>query len=613
MGSSQRELAPSARCSNPWDRGARARRLLGRLGCRGGGAPGAGGHRHRHRRLDPPAGRASAASPASSRPTARVALRHDRLRLEPGPGRAARPQRATIAPCMLDAMAGFRRARFDQRGAAGRGLHALRWASTLKGLRIGLPHEFFGQGLRADVEAAVRAAVEAIPSARRASCVDIDPAEHRRCAVPVYYVVAPAEASSPTCRASTASATATARASYRICMEMYQEVAREGFGAEVKRRIMVGTYVLSHGYYDAYYLQGAEGPAPDRAGFPARVRDVRRDRRARRPTVGLRLRREDRRPGAMYLADIFTLPASLAGLPGMIMPCGFGQRGLPVGLQLIGNHFDEARLLGVAHRSSRPPTGTARSARLLSKAQEHDCRPMGSRHRSRDPRPAADRTRRSSRGASTAFGASRTTQASPVDLALPGVLPVLNAARSSARSASAARWARASPRARCSPARTTSIPTCPRATRSASTSCRWCQGGRPGRATWTSGSTPSDRPDARPPGGGRRQVAARGVSRTVTGIDLNRAGTPLLEIVTEPDMRSAAEAVAYAKTLHALVRLARHLRRQHAGRQLPLRRQRVGAAGRRTTSSAPAPRSRTSTLSASCSRRSNTRSSARSS
>ena len=130
---------------------------------------------------------------------------------------------------------------------------------------------------------------------------------------------------------------------YTDLVDMYKKTRAEGFGDEVKRRIMIGAYVLSHGYYDAYYLQAQKDPPHDRRRLPGRVQGMRRDRRPRclPPWPGSWAHGSD--PLADYLADIFTLPASLAGLPGMSVPAGFGEGGMPVGLQLIGNYFQEAR------------------------------------------------------------------------------------------------------------------------------------------------------------------------------------------------------------------------------------------------------------------------------
>lgn len=225
----------------------------------------------------------------------------------------------------------------------------------LKGLRIGVPREFFGAGLAADVEAAVRAALSEFEKLG-ATLVDIS-LPKTELSIPVYYVIAPAEASSNLSRFDGVRYGHRA-ADYKDLADMYQKSRAEGFGDEVKRRILVGSYVLSHGYYDAYYLQAQKIRRLIAQDFqralqgPDRQCDVIMGPVA--PTVAWDLGDKTDDPVANYLADIFTLSTSLAGLPGMSIPCGFGQGEKngkrPVGLQIIGNYFDEARLLNVAHQ-----------------------------------------------------------------------------------------------------------------------------------------------------------------------------------------------------------------------------------------------------------------------
>ena len=216
----------------------------------------------------------------------------------------------------------------------------------LAGLRIGLPREFFPAALAADVDGAVRAALAQFEKLG-ATLVDVS-LPRTELSIPVYYIIAPAEASSNLGRFDGVRYGHRA-AQYTDLMDMYRKSRAEGFGPEVKRRIMIGTYVLSHGYYDAYYLQAQKlrrmiaddfqqcfGRCDVIAGPVA-------------PTVAWKLGAQDDDPVKAYLADIFTLPASLAGLPGMSVPAGFGEGGLPVGLQLVGNYFDEGRLLHAAH------------------------------------------------------------------------------------------------------------------------------------------------------------------------------------------------------------------------------------------------------------------------
>jgi aspartyl-tRNA(Asn)/glutamyl-tRNA(Gln) amidotransferase subunit A len=218
---------------------------------------------------------------------------------------------------------------------------------SLEGVRIGVPKEFFGVGLAADVRAAVDAALKEYEKLG-ARLVDIT-LPRTELSIPVYYIIAPAEASSNLSRFDGVKFGHRA-SQYTDLLDMYKKSRAEGFGDEVKRRIMVGAYVLSHGYYDAYYLQAQKIRRMIADDFQQafKVCDVIAGPVA--PTVAWKLGEKSADPVANYLADIFTLPASLAGLPGMSVPAGFGEGGMPVGLQLIGNYFGEARLLNMAHR-----------------------------------------------------------------------------------------------------------------------------------------------------------------------------------------------------------------------------------------------------------------------
>jgi aspartyl-tRNA(Asn)/glutamyl-tRNA(Gln) amidotransferase subunit A len=224
--------------------------------------------------------------------------------------------------------------------------------TPLKGLRIGVPREYFGEGLAADVEQAVRAALEQFTKLG-ATLVDIS-LPKTALSIPVYYIIAPAEASSNLSRFDGVRYGHRA-AEYKDLQDMYKKSRAEGFGPEVQRRIMVGTYVLCHGYYDAYYLQAQKIRRLIADDFQAAFKDkcdVIMGPVA--PTVAWDLGDKTNDPVANYLADIFTLSTSLAGLPGMSIPCGFGQGEKngkrPVGLQIIGNYFSEAKLLGIAHQ-----------------------------------------------------------------------------------------------------------------------------------------------------------------------------------------------------------------------------------------------------------------------
>ncbi|CAG2150662.1 Asp-tRNA(Asn)/Glu-tRNA(Gln) amidotransferase subunit GatA [Cupriavidus plantarum] len=216
----------------------------------------------------------------------------------------------------------------------------------LAGLRIGLPREYFGKGLSADVEQAVRAALAEYEKLG-ATLVDVS-LPKTELSIPVYYVIAPAEASSNLSRFDGVRYGHRA-AEYRDLLDMYKKSRAEGFGAEVKRRILVGTYVLSHGYYDAYYLQAQKIRRIIADDFQRAFAQCDVIMGPVAPTVAWKLGEKSADPVQMYLADIFTLSTSLAGLPGMSVPCGFGEGNMPVGLQLIGNYFDEARLLQTAH------------------------------------------------------------------------------------------------------------------------------------------------------------------------------------------------------------------------------------------------------------------------
>ncbi|KAF1021469.1 MAG: Glutamyl-tRNA(Gln) amidotransferase subunit A [Paracidovorax wautersii] len=219
-------------------------------------------------------------------------------------------------------------------------------AAPLDGLRIGLPREFFGEGLAVDVRAAVDAALKTYESLG-ATLVDIS-LPRTEMAIPVYYIIAPAEASSNLSRFDGVKFGHRAR-DYTDLESMYKNTRAEGFGDEVKRRIMIGSYVLSHGYYDAYYLQAQKIRRMIADDFQQAFTQCDVIAGPVAPTVAWQLGAHAD-PLTDYLADIYTLPASLAGLPGMSVPAGFGEGGMPVGLQLIGNYFQEGRLLNAAHR-----------------------------------------------------------------------------------------------------------------------------------------------------------------------------------------------------------------------------------------------------------------------
>ena len=216
----------------------------------------------------------------------------------------------------------------------------------LNGLRIGLPKEFFGEGCDADVMAAVRAAIAEYEKLG-ATTVEVSlPNSHL--SVPAYYVIAPAEASSNLSRFDGVRYGFRAE-DYGNLDDMYMKSRAQGFGAEVKRRIMIGAYVLSHGYYDAYYLQAQRIRRLIANDFVEAFKICDVIMGPTSPSTAFKLGEKAADPVQMYLSDIYTIAVNLAGLPGMSVPCGFAG-GLPVGLQLIGNYFAEAQLLNVAHR-----------------------------------------------------------------------------------------------------------------------------------------------------------------------------------------------------------------------------------------------------------------------
>ena len=224
---------------------------------------------------------------------------------------------------------------------------SLKLNDSLEGLRIGIPSEFFGDGLADDVRSAVKAALREYEKLG-ARLVPIH-LPRTELSIPVYYIIAPAEASSNLSRFDGVKFGHRAK-NYTDLADMYKKTRAEGFGDEVKRRIMIGTYVLSHGYYDAYYLQAQKIRRMIADDFQNAFQNCDLIAGPVAPTVAWKIGGHGNDPLADYLADIFTLPASLAGLPGMSVPAGFGEDGMPIGLQLIGNYFQESRLLNAAHR-----------------------------------------------------------------------------------------------------------------------------------------------------------------------------------------------------------------------------------------------------------------------
>ncbi|MFM2397272.1 MAG: hypothetical protein RLZZ144_522 [Pseudomonadota bacterium] len=247
---------------------------------------------------------------------------------------------------LLNTMAGF-----DERDSTSlqreKEDYARDLSQPLKGLRIGLPTEFFAAGMGGDVAQAVEAAIAEYKKLG-ATLVDIS-LPNSRLSIPVYYVLAPAEASSNLSRFDGVRYGHRAE-NYRDLTEMYEKTRAEGFGDEVKRRIMIGTYVLSHGYYDAYYLQAQKIRRLIAQDFVEAFKHCDVIMGPTSPSTAFKLGEKGDDPVQMYLSDIYTIAVNLAGLPGMSIPCGFGDNAMPVGLQIIGNYFEEARMLNVAHQ-----------------------------------------------------------------------------------------------------------------------------------------------------------------------------------------------------------------------------------------------------------------------
>jgi aspartyl-tRNA(Asn)/glutamyl-tRNA(Gln) amidotransferase subunit A len=218
--------------------------------------------------------------------------------------------------------------------------------SGVKGLKIGVPKEFFGPGLQPDVEAAVREALRQYEQLG-AQLVEIS-LPNAELGIPVYYVIAPAECSSNLSRFDGVRYGHRA-GKYADLADMIKKSRAEGFGPEPKRRILVGTYVLSHGYYDAYFIQAMKVRRIIANEFQAAFKQCDVIMSPVTTSVAFGFGEKAADPVAMYLADLYTVPGSLAGIPSMSIPCGFGAKNRPVGLQLMTNYFEEAKMLGIAH------------------------------------------------------------------------------------------------------------------------------------------------------------------------------------------------------------------------------------------------------------------------
>jgi aspartyl-tRNA(Asn)/glutamyl-tRNA(Gln) amidotransferase subunit A len=216
----------------------------------------------------------------------------------------------------------------------------------VKGIRIGIPKEYFIEGIDPDVEKAVTQAIDLFgkwgAEVKRVSL------PHTEYAVAIYYIIATAEASSNLARYDGVKYGLRSKG-YRDLMEMYTQTRAKGFGQEVKRRIILGTYVLSAGYYEAYYRKASQVRTLMRKDFEDAFRQVDVIVAPTAPTPAFRIGEKTEDPLQMYLSDIFTIPVNIAGIPGISIPCGFSRENLPIGLQMMGKHFDEGMLLRVAY------------------------------------------------------------------------------------------------------------------------------------------------------------------------------------------------------------------------------------------------------------------------
>jgi aspartyl-tRNA(Asn)/glutamyl-tRNA(Gln) amidotransferase subunit A len=234
-------------------------------------------------------------------------------------------------------------------------------SAPLAGLRVGVPQEYFVPGMQAEVEDAVRAAIVHM-AALGADVRDIS-LPHTDLALPVYYLIAPAEASANLARYDGIRYGLSATGG--SLWETYRRTRGQGFGPEVKRRIMLGAYALSAGYYDAYYLKAQQVRTLIKSDFDAALREVDIIACPTAPTTAFRIGEKAADPLSMYLSDIFTLSLNLAGLPGLTLPCGFDVAGLPIGLQLIAGAFEEPRLLRAGYAYEQATEWHTRKPRIL--------------------------------------------------------------------------------------------------------------------------------------------------------------------------------------------------------------------------------------------------------
>jgi len=216
----------------------------------------------------------------------------------------------------------------------------------IQGMRIGIPREYFVEGMDSDVEKSVRGTLDVF-KACGAKVQEIS-LPYTQYAVAVYYIICTAEASSNLARYDGVKYGLRSKG-FRDLREMYGQTRAEGFGKEVKRRIILGTYVLSAGYYDAYYRKASQVRTQMRMDFESAFQKVDVIVTPTAPTPAFRIGEKVEDPLQMYLSDIFTIPVNLAGIPALALPCGFSREGLPIGLQIMGKHFDEGKLLRVGY------------------------------------------------------------------------------------------------------------------------------------------------------------------------------------------------------------------------------------------------------------------------
>ena len=214
----------------------------------------------------------------------------------------------------------------------------------IKGWKVGIPKEYFVEGIDPEVDSAIKKAIAAIEKCG-AKCVEIS-LPHTQYCLAVYYIIAPAEASSNLARYD--GVKYGFRASGGDLLDMYKKTRMQGFGAEVKRRIMIGTYALSAGYYDAYYKKASQVRALIKRDFEEAFKKCDVILTPTTPTPAFKIGEKTDNPWQMYLSDIFTISTNLAGIPGISVPCGFTAGGLPVGVQFLAGHFEEGKLIQIA-------------------------------------------------------------------------------------------------------------------------------------------------------------------------------------------------------------------------------------------------------------------------